>query len=130
VGLDQVQFDAGVLAAQGARRVRDKGGERRLEAGDPDPAGVQPHHRGQLRGGGVDPADDLGGTAGQMRTLRGEPDAAADPLHEPGPGLGLQPGQMMADRGLGVVQVLGGLGDRALRGDRRENPEPQDVQHA
>ena len=67
-------------------------------------------------------ADDLGGAAGQVFALRGEPDAPADPLDELGAGLGFQPGQMMADSGLGVVQVLGGLGDRALRGDRRENP--------
>jgi len=102
--------------------VRHQRGERRLEAGDADPAGAQAHHRGQFRGGGVDAADDLGGAPGQVFALRGEPDAPADPLDELGAGLGLQPGQMVADRGLGVVQLLGGLGDRAVRGDRRENP--------
>jgi len=82
-----------------------------LEAGDPDPAGSQAHHRGQFRGGGVDPADDLRGAAGQVLAFGCEPDAPADPLDEPGAGLGFQPGQMVADGWLGVVQVLGGLGD-------------------
>jgi hypothetical protein len=58
-----------------------------------------------------------------------EPDASADPLDEAGAGLGFQPGQMVADGWLGVVQVLGGLGDRAVRGDRREDPQPHDIQH-
>jgi hypothetical protein len=79
------------------------------------------HHRGQFRGGGADAADDLGGAAGQVLALRREPDAPADPLHEPGAGLGLQPGQMVADGWLRVVQLLGSLGDRAMRGDRREH---------
>jgi hypothetical protein len=87
---------AGVLAAQGARGVRHQRGERRLEACAPDASGAQVHHRGQLRGGGGDSADDLGGAAGRLLALRGEPDAPAGPLDEPGPGLGLQPGQMMA----------------------------------
>ena len=112
----------GCSRRRGSRRVRHQRGERRLEAGDPDAAGAQAHHRGQFRGGGVDPADDLGGAAGQVLALRGEPDAPADPLDQPGPGLGLQLGQMMADGGLGVVQLLGGLGDRAVRGDGREHP--------
>ena len=101
--------------------VRYQGGECRLEAGDPDPAGSQAHHRGQFRGGGVDPSDDLGSAAGEVLTLRREPDAPPDALDEPGAGLGFQPGQMVADRRLGVLQVLGGLGDRAVRGDRRED---------
>ena len=41
----------------------------------------------------------------------------------------LEPGQMVADGWLGVVQVLGGLGDRAVRGDRRKDPQPHDIQH-
>jgi len=44
--------------------VRHQPGERRLEAGDPDPSGAQAHHRGQFARG-VDPPDDLGG-AGQV----------------------------------------------------------------
>src|SRR5262249_13197390 len=122
VGVGQVQFDAGVLTAQGRCGVRYQGGERRLEAGDPDSAGSQAHHRGQFRGGGGDPADDVGGAAGQVLALRREPDAPANPLDEPGAGFGLQPGQMVADGWLRVVQLLGGFGDRAVRGDRRENP--------
>jgi hypothetical protein len=124
-----VQFGAGVVAAQGCRGVRYQGGERRLEACDPDPAGSQAHHRGQFRGGALDPPDDLSGAAGQLLTLGREPDAPADPLHEPSAGLGLQPGQVMADGWLRVVQVLGGLGDRAVRGDRREDPQPHHIQH-
>lgn len=57
--------------------MRHQGGQRRLEAGDPDQAGVQADQRGQFRGGGVDPADDLGGAAGQVLALGGEPDAPA-----------------------------------------------------
>ena len=87
-----------VIAAQGRRRL-GPGGQRRLEAGEADPSGAQSDQRVQL-GGGVDPADDLGGAPGQLLPLWCQPDAAADALDQPRAGFGLQPGQVVADRGL------------------------------
>jgi hypothetical protein len=48
---------------------------------------------GELRAGGIDAADDLGGAVGEQLSGRGEPDPAADPLQQLPAGLGLQPGQ-------------------------------------
>ena len=61
---------------------------------------------GQLRVGGVDAADDLGRPVGQQLPGLGQPDAAADPLQQLRAGLGLEPGEVMADRRLRVVQLL------------------------
>ena len=43
----------------------------------------------QLRAGGIDAADDLGGAVGQQLPGRGEPDPSADPLQQLRAGLGL-----------------------------------------
>ncbi len=63
-----------------------------------------------------------------VRQLIGELSAAPAP-HKARRG-GPEPGQVVADRWLRVVQVLRGPGDRAVRGDRREDPQPHDVQHS
>jgi hypothetical protein len=122
--VDRAQLDAGVVAAHRRRRVGHQRAERRLEPRQPDPSGPQAHQRGQLRAGRIHAADDLGGAAREQLTVRGEPDAPPHPLDEPGAGLGLEAGEVMADRRLRVVQVLRGLGDRAVGGDRREHSKP------
>src|SRR6266568_842710 len=58
------------------------------------------------------------------------PTSAASPFHELRAGLGLQPGHMVADRRLSVVQSLGRGGNGAVPGDRDEHAEPDGVQHA
>jgi hypothetical protein len=52
---------------------------------------VSPDVGGQLRAGGIDAPDDLGGAVGQQLPGRGEPDPAADPLQQLRAGLGLEP---------------------------------------
>ena len=85
---------------------------------------------GQLRAGGIDPPDDLGGAVGQQLPGGGEPDPSADPLQQLRAGLGLEPGEMVGDRRLGVVQLLRRRGDRSMAGDGVDDAQPVDVQHA
>ena len=59
-----------------------------------------------------------------------EPDAAADPLQQLRAGLGLEPGEVVGDRRLGVVQLLRRRGDRSVAGDGVDDAQPVDVQHA
>ena len=101
---------------RGARRRHERA-DRRGEAGQPHTAGVQADVGGELRVGGVDAADDLRGAVGQQLPGLGEADPAADPLQELRAGLGLEPGEVVADRGLGVVQLLRRRGDRPVAGD-------------
>ena len=100
------------------------------EGGQPDPALAQPDVRGQLGLGRVQPADDLLGPLGQQAAGVGQPHPPAGPLQQPRAGLGLEPGDVVADRGLGVVQCVGRAGDRAVPGHGDQHPEPGHVQHA
>jgi len=86
--------------------------------------------RGQLRAGGIDAADDLRRTIGQQLPGRGEPDPSADPLQQLRAGLGLEPGEVMGDRRLGVVQLLSRRGDRSVARDGVDDAQPVDVEHA
>ena len=91
---------------------------------------VSPTWADELRVGGVDASDDLGRAVGQQLPGRGEPDAAADPLQQLRAGLGLEPGEVVGDRRLGVVQLLRRRGDRPVAGDGVDDAQPGDVQHA
>ena len=84
---------------------------------------------GELRVGGIDASDDLGGAVGQELPGRGEPDAAADSLQQLCAGLGLEPGEVVGDRRLGVVQFPCRRGDRSVAGDGVDDAQPSDVQH-
>jgi len=59
-----------------------------------------------------------------------QPDASPDPLQQPRTGLGLEPGQVMADRRLRVVQFLGGGRDRSAAGHGVQDAQPGDVEHS
>ena len=85
---------------------------------------------GELRVGGVDSADDLGRALGEQLSGRGHPDAAADPLQQLRAGLGLEPGEVVGDRRLGVVQLLRGRGDRSVARDGVDHAQSVDVEHA
>jgi hypothetical protein len=84
----------------------------------------------ELGSGAVDAADDLGGAVGEQLPGRGEPDPSADPLQQLSAGLGLEPGEVMGDRRLGVVQLLRRRGHRSVAGDGVDDPQPVHVQHA
>ena len=86
--------------------------------------------RGQFRLGRVEPAEDLLGALGEQLASLGEPDSAARALHQLRAGFRLQPGHMVADGRLRVVQRLSGGRNRAVPGDRDEHAEPGRIQHA
>jgi long-chain acyl-CoA synthetase len=130
IGLGQGQVHAGRLGLQPGRRRRDDGAERGPERGQPDPSLALSDVRGKFGLRGVQPPDDLLGPLGEQPPGVGQPYAAARPLQQPGPGLGLQPGDVVADRGLGVVQRLGRGGDRAVPGHGDQDAEPGHVQHS
>jgi hypothetical protein len=130
LGLGEVLAQPGMVGGQQRGRLRDERAERRGEGGQPYAAGPQPHVRGQLLGGGVEAADDLRGPLGEQPARLREPDAAPRALDELGAGLRLQPGEVVADGRLRVVQLLGGGGQRALAGDREEDAETDDIQHS
>ncbi len=86
--------------------------------------------RSQLCLGGVEPPKDLLGALGEQPASLGEPDSAAGSLHQFRARLRLEPGHVMADRGLGVVQHLSCGGDGSVSGDSDEHAEPGGIQHA
>ena len=110
----------------GARHQRPDG---RGEPGQAHLPGGQPDVGGELGAGGVDAPDDLGRAVGQQPPGLGEPDPAADPLHQLRAGLGLEPGEVVADRRLRVVQLLRGRRDRPVAGDGVDDAQPHDVEH-
>ena len=123
----QVDLQARMPARQRRHRRRHERPDRRGEGGQAHASGGQPHVGGQLRAGGIDPADDLGGAVGQQLPGRGEPDPTADSLHQLRAGLGLEPAKVVGDRRLGVVQLLRRRGDRAMARDGVDDAQPGDV---
>jgi hypothetical protein len=126
----QADLQAWMRGGQPRHRVRDERPDGRGEPGQAHPPGAQPHVSGELCVGGIDAADDLGCAIGQQLPGRGETDAAADPLEQLRAGLGLQPGDVVGDRRLGVVQLPGRRGHRSVACDGVDDPQPIDVQHA
>jgi hypothetical protein len=127
--LGQPQVDAWVPLVQDRRGGGHDRAERRGERGEPEPPGAQPGEDREFVLRRVEAADHLDGPLGEQPSRVGEPDAAPGPLDELGPRLRLQPRQVMADRRLGVVQRVGGRGDRPVPGDGHQNAEPRDIQH-
>ena len=107
-----------------------EGGERGGKGCQPDPAGPQTREGRELGLGGVETAEDLLRALGQHPPGLGEPDPTADPLDELAACLGLQPGQVGADRRLRVPQGARRGRHRAVSRDRHEHPQPGYVQHA
>jgi hypothetical protein len=83
--------------------------------------------RGELRVGGIDASDDLRRAVGRQLPGLGEPDSAADPLQQLRAGLGLEPGEVVGDGRLGVVQLLR---RGAVARDGVDDAQPSDIQHA
>ena len=59
----------------------------------------------------------------------GQPHAAAAAVDERGARLLLERGDLLGDGGLGVGERVGGGGERAVLGDRLENPQLLDIEH-
>jgi len=128
-GFGQPQVDAGMPLMQDRRGGRHNRAERRGKRGQPQPPGPQPGEHRELILRCVKPADYLGSPLGEQSPRVGEPDAAPSPLDELGTRLRLQPGQMVTDRRLGVVQRVGRRGDRPVPGDGHQHAEPRYIQH-
>jgi len=126
----EADLQARMPGRQRRHRRRHERSDRGGEAGHAHPAGGQPDVGGQLRAGGIDPPDDLGGAVGQQPAGRGEPDPPADALQQLRAGLGLEPGEVMGDRRLGVVQLPRRRGDRSVARDGVDDAQTVDVQHA
>ena len=83
----------------------------------------------QLLLGGVEPREDRLGVGHQRAPGVREPHAARAALHQPGAGLALQGGHVLADGRLGEVERLGGGGERAPLGDLAKHLHATDVEH-
>ncbi len=79
--------------------------------------------------GRLDLGEDPLGVGDQRGPGRGRPDAAAVADDERRPGLGLEPGDRLRDRRLGVGQRLRRRGERAPLDDLAEHLQPAQVQH-
>ena len=104
---------------------RDGGGK----AGEPQPATSQAGDLAQfllrlIQTGEHRLGVDHEGTAGV-----GEADGTHAPLDQPGPGLALEGGDLLADRRLGERQRLGRGRERAAGGDLPQHLETTRVQH-
>jgi hypothetical protein len=130
VRVDELELEAGMPLGEHGRHVRQDRDQDRPEGRDPDPPGAQPDVRRQLGSGGVDAPDDLRRAFGEHLAGLGEPDAASDALEQLSTGLGLQSGEVVADRGLRVVQLLSGGRHRSVTGDGSEDAKAGDVEHS
>jgi hypothetical protein len=127
--LDQGHLDAGVGVAQTGERVRDQRGGGAWERGQPHPPGAQAGDRRDLLFGGVEPGEDRVGVGDQGASGVGERDPAPGPGHQGGAGLLLKAADVVADRGLRVVERPSGRGHRPSCRHLAQHLEPADVKH-
>jgi hypothetical protein len=59
----------------------------------------------------------------------GEADAAGGAVHQLGPCLALERGDLLGDRGLRVAQRLGRSGERAALGNLLQHPQVLQIEH-
>ncbi len=129
-GLDQRHVGHRTVSPQRGAGSGGEGAERGSERREPDGILLQADVRREFGLGGFEPAQDLLGALGEKPARVGQPDPAARPLHQLRAGLGLEPGHVMANRRLGVIQRLSRRRHGPVPGDRDEHPEPGGVQHA
>src|ERR671937_646122 len=124
------QLESRVLAAQdlgGGRHERAQDGS---EPGQANLARAEPDMRRELGSCRVDAPEDLRSPVGQQLTGRGEPNAPADSLQQLRARLLLEPAQVVAYRGLGVVQLLGRGGNGAGASDGIQDAQAHEVEHS
>ncbi len=129
LGLGQAEADPGMGLTEPPDRPGDDRGAGAGEADEPELAGLEPRHRRQLALGLFEArhrrpcvGDEDGAGVGQDR-------APAQPQDERLADLGLEGGDLLADRGLGDVELLGGSGERAVLGDGPEDAKSLQIQH-
>jgi hypothetical protein len=121
LSLRQQQVDPRVPGGQAGQRGRNDGRQRGGESRQSDTFLPLTDVGGQLPLGGIQSAQDLLRPPGEEVAGVGQLDAPSRSLGEPGTGLGFQPGQMVADRGLGVVQRPGRGRHRSMPGYRDQD---------
>ena len=120
----------GYLRRERGRHLWQEGDERRSVGRDAHPPSAQSDMGVELCGRRIHAPEDLRRPLGEHPARLGQTDAAPHPLDQLCPGLRLQPGDVVADRGLRVVQLAGGGSHRSVAGDRREHTEPIEVEHS
>ena len=119
-----------MLPGQDPRSLGDQRAHHRAEAGQHDVTRIQPHQGRELCGRRVDAADDLRGAVGQEPARLGQADPATDLLEQLGAGLGLEPGQVVAQGRLGVAQLLGGQRDGSVSSDGVDDAQLDESEHS
>ena len=125
VGLVERQLDARPLGPEGPQEAGEDLRADALDRPDPQLAPVAGLERPQVGGGGVDPGQHGSGVDEQRVARRGELDrpGAAGPVEQRRSHDALERGDLLADRGLGVPQPLGGPAERARLGHRHQGHE-------
>jgi len=130
LSLGKPEVDAGMPLVQYRRGGGHDRAQRGRERRQPQPTCPQPGEDRELVLRRVEPADHLDGPLGEQPARVGQPDSAPGPLDQLRSGLRLEPGQMVADRGLRVVQCVRRGGHRAVPGNSDQHAESRNVQHA
>ncbi|CAM5314026.1 hypothetical protein SSPIM334S_01878 [Streptomyces spiroverticillatus] len=108
--LDQ-ELDAGVGVVEGAQDVREQARAQARGRAQADPAPAQLGQLLDLAAGGVGVGEDTAGEGEEGPAGVGEGDVAPGPGEEVGPQLALQGADLLGQRGLRDVQLLGGAGE-------------------
>jgi hypothetical protein len=130
LGLGDLDPQPRVQLGQPGERGRHQRQQHALEGRDPQRAGDVGQRGGELRLGLLQPLQHGVGVADEDPRLLGEPHPAADPLQQPHPRLGLQLGELLADRGGAVGERPRHLGEGAPAGQLAEQSQAVDVEHA
>jgi hypothetical protein len=118
-----------MLGVQQRRCGRHDGAEGGRERGEPQPPGAQAAVDREFVLGRVETAYDFRGALGEQAARVGQPDPAPGTLDELSAGFRLEPGEVVADRGLRVVERVGRGRHRAVPGHSDQHAEPRNVQH-
>ena len=114
------QLDGGVVAVKGRQQQRQVDRAHRVQRADRQPAALDAGQRLQLGLRGVELGEDVARARDEQLAGAGERDPARRALDEREPDLGLQPADLLRQRGLGDVLARGGAREVALVGERHE----------
>ena len=130
LGFHELAAQLGRLERQALHRRHGEAERRRLERGDPGPAGHAPRRRGQLGLRQLRALEQGAGVADEDQRGVGEPHAAPGRLEQRHSRLALQHGELLGDGGGRELERVGHRGDRAAGVQLVEQPQPAQVEHS
>lgn len=129
LGLDELAAQFGGAAGEGGDRGRGDAERHGLERGDPPPPGDPAGRGGEVGLGDGGAVEQRRGMAHEHERRVGQPDTASGALEQGYPGLALEDGELLGDRGRRELEHISDRGDRPAGVELAEQTQATEVEH-